>query len=145
MEDLQLKSSVVGILADAGIDSDGVGIVPIYEGGNNKVVVVQTSEGRYLAKTYFSHPSDARDRLATEYSFLSYAIDAGLDCVPRPICCDRKRNIGLYEFVEGRKLESFELTRKHIIEAASFIKELNVNTEKGEALPTASEGCFSIE
>jgi hypothetical protein len=140
-----LKSSIADMFVAAGIDSGGMEINPIYGGGNNKVVSVQTKAGKYLVKTYYSHPSDTRNRLAAEYSFLSYAINIGLGCVPKPIFCDQKSNIGLYEFVEGRKLESFELTRQHIIEAVNFIKGLNARPDRDRALPTASEGCFSIE
>ena len=143
MEDL--KSSIADIFVDAGIDSGGMEINPIYGGGNNKVVSVQTKAGKYLAKTYYSHPSDTRNRLTAEYSFLSYALNIGLGCVPKPIYCDHKNNIGLYEFVEGRKLNSSELTSQHINEAASFIKGLNARLDRDQALPTASEGCFSIE
>ena len=145
MENLQLKSSIAELFSEAGIDSDGMEIHPIYGGGNNKVVSVQTCGGKYLAKTYYSHPSDKRNRLATEYSFLLYALNIGLSCVPKPVFCDPKKNIGLYEFVEGRKLESFELTRQHIIAAASFIKGLNARPDRDQTLPVASEGCFSIE
>jgi hypothetical protein len=145
MENLQLKSSLADIFFDAGIDSGGMEITPIYGGGNNKVVSIQTKEGRYLAKTYFSDPSDTRNRLATEFSFLSYALNIGLECVPKPIFCDNKKNIGLYEFVEGRKLESQELNQQHVIETANFIKGLNSRSDRDQTLPTASEGCFSIK
>ena len=145
MENLQLKSSLADIFFDAGIDSGGMEIIPIYGGGNNKVVSVQTKDGRYLAKTYFSHPSDTRNRLATEFSFLSYALNIGLECVPKPVHCDHKKNIGLYEFIEGRKLEPLELTQQHIIEAANFIKRLNSRSDRVQTLPVASEGCFSVE
>ena len=140
-----LKSSLADMLVGAGIDSDGIEINPIYGGGNNRVVSVQTKAGKYLAKTYYSHPSDTRNRLAAEYAFLSYALNIGLDCVPKPIFCDQKNNIGLYDFVEGRKLRNSELTQQHIMEAASFIKGLNDRQDRDQTLPTASEGCFSIE
>ena len=109
MENLQLKSSIADVLFDAGIESGGMEINSIFGGSNNKVVSVKTKDGKYLAKVYFSHPSDTRNRLAAEYSFLSYALNIGLSCVPKPIFCDHKNNIGLYEFIEGRKLDSFEL------------------------------------
>jgi thiamine kinase-like enzyme len=145
METLQLKSSVAELFVDASIDPGGMEVNPLSGGGNNKVVSVQTNNGRYLAKFYYSHPSDTRNRLAAEYSFLSYAFKVGLSCVPKPIFCDNKNNIGLYEFIEGRKLDASELTRQHIIEAARFIKKLNVETDRNKELPIASEGCFSVE
>ena len=53
--------------------------------------------------------------------------------------------MGLYEFVQGRKLTSSELAPQHITQAANFVRGLNERLEKDNALPTASEGCFSIE
>jgi hypothetical protein len=145
MENGQLKSSIADIFLAAGIDSGEMKINPIYGGGNNRVVSVKTIDGKYLVKTYYSHPTDKRNRLASEFSFLSYALNIGLDCIPKPVFCDKKNNIGLYEFVEGRKLDSSELTSQHISEAATFIKGLNAGIDRDPALPTASEGCFSIE
>ena len=145
MGNSQLKSSIADLLLDAGIDSSGMEINPLCGGSNNKVVSVKTEDGKYLAKIYYSHPSDKRNRLSAEYSFLSYAFNIGLGCVPKPFFCDQKNNIGLYEFIEGRKLAAFELTRQHIVEAASFIKGLNARSDRDQTLPTASEGCFSIE
>jgi hypothetical protein len=145
MEKLQLKSAISDMFVDAGIEAGRMEISPIYGGGNNKVVSVQTQAGKFLVKTYYCHPSDKRNRLAAEYSFLSYALNIGLGCVPKPIFCNHKNNIGLYEFVEGRKLESLELTRQNVIAAARFIKELNARPDRDQTLPTASEGCFSIE
>ena len=145
METLQLKSSIADMFADADIDSSGMEIHPVSGGGNNKVVSVQTKESQYIAKFYYSHPSDTRNRLAAEYSFLAYAFAIGLSNVPKPIFCDIKNNIGLYAFVEGRKLGTTEIKRQHIMAAASFIKALNAGTDRDQTIPVASEGCFSIE
>ena len=145
METSRLKSSVAELFVDAGIDAGEMEVYPVSGGGNNKVVSVQTKTNRYIAKFYYSHPSDTRNRLAAEYSFLAYAFARGLSDVPKPIFCDRKNNIGLYEFIEGRKLDTAELKRQHIMAAASFIKALNAGTDRDPTLPVASEGCFSIE
>ncbi|MZH02586.1 MAG: phosphotransferase [Nitrospinae bacterium] len=145
MENGQLKSSLADLFLAAGIDSGGMEINPIYGGGNNRVVSIQTTDGKYLAKTYYSHPTDTRNRLASEYSFLSYALNIGLDCIPKPVFCDKQNNIGLYEFIEGRKLDSSDLTSQHISEAATFIKGLNAGVDRDPTLPTASEGGFSVE
>lgn len=145
MEISQLNSSVVHLLADAGVSAGSVEVQPVDGGGNNRAFSVYTPEARYLAKFYFSNPSDRRDRLGAEFSFLSYAKKIGMDCVPRPIYCSPERNMGLYEFVEGRKLSSSELTERHIMQAAGFIRALNAHPDRDQTLPTASEGCFSIE
>ncbi|HEB85978.1 MAG TPA: aminoglycoside phosphotransferase family protein [Gammaproteobacteria bacterium] len=145
MESSQLRSLVADLLLDAGIDAGGIDIGLINGGGNNQVFVVHARAGKYLAKVYYASSSDPRNRLGSEFSFLSYAWGIGLRCIPEPICCCPEKNIGLYELVEGRKMVSAELTRQHIIEAGRFIRELNAGPNRDRTLPVASEGCFSIE
>jgi hypothetical protein len=145
MVSTQLSSSIADLLSDAGISTVGMEVAPVDGGGNNKVVAVHTKSGKYLAKVYYSNPSDKRNRLNAEYSFLEYARKIGLECVPKPIFSSPKKNMGLYEFVQGRKLTAPELALQHITQAANFVRSLNERPERDNALPTASEGCFSIE
>ena len=145
MVNAQLSSSITDLLFDAGISSGGAEVSPLGGGGNNKVFAVHTKSGKYLAKVYYSSPSDTRNRLNAEYSFLEYARKIGIQCVPKPISSIPENNIGLYEFVQGQKLMSSELASQHIIQAANFVRALNESLEKDNALPTASEGGFSIE
>ena len=140
-----LNSSIADLLMDAGISTVKMEVVRIEGGGNNKAFAVQTKSKKYLAKIYYSHPSDSRNRLNAEYSFLEYARKIGIECVPKPIFSIPKKNMGLYEFVQGRKLTSSELEVQHITQAANFLRSLNETLEKDNTLPTASEGCFSIE
>ena len=145
MEAPQVKASVAKLLLEAGLKTGGLEIELADGGGNNRVFVVHAEYARYLAKVYFSHPADKRDRLGTEFAFLSYAWNAGLRCVPRPISRNTESNIGLYEFVEGRKLALPELDREHVWQAARFFRDLNAhsNRDMGAILPEASEACFS--
>ncbi len=145
MVSTQLSSSITDLLLDAGISTGGMEVAPVDGGGNNKVFAVHTKSGKYLAKVYYSNPSDTRNRLNAEYSFLVYAQKIGLECIPKPIFSSPEKNMGLYEFVQGRKLTSSELALQHITQAASFVRALNERPERGKTLPTASEGCFSIE
>ena len=145
MLNAQLSSSIEDLLLDAGISTVGMEVALADGGGNNKVFAVHTKSGKYLAKVYYSNPSDKRNRLNVEYSFLEYAQKIGVECVPKPIFSSPRKNMGLYEFVQGRKLTSSELSLQHITESASFVRALNERVEKDNALPTASEGCFSIE
>lgn len=145
MESAQLKSSVADLLSDAGINPGGFEVATVDGGGNNKVFSVHAKDATYLAKIYYSNPADTRNRLSAEYSFLSYARRIGLSSVPKPVFCSPEKNMGLYEFVEGRKLASSELTMEHVMQAARFVRELNARPDRDQTLPIASEGCFSIE
>lgn len=121
-------------------------VVPFAASGNNRVFSVTTGGCRYAAKVYFRHPSDTRDRLHAEFSFLSCAAKAEIACVPKPVVCDPSRGIGVYEFIHGRKLSATEIDVDCVDQAAEFIARLNqaaTHTE-GRNLPDASEACFSI-
>lgn len=139
------NSSIAYLLLEAGISTVNMQVVQIDDGGNNKAFAVDTKSKKYLAKIYYSHPSDTRNRLNAEYSFLKYARKIGIECVPKPIFSIPQRNLGLYEFVQGRKLTSSELEAQHIDQAAKFVHRLNEKLLEDNVLPTASEGCFSIE
>jgi len=145
MVSMQLNMSVKGLLYDAELPSEDLQINPIDGGGNNKAYLVQTKSEKYLAKVYYSHPDDLRDRLGNEFSFLTYAWNIGLRCIPKPILSSVENNIGLYEFLEGRKLTPSELSQQHILKSAYFIRDLNQWQERDKSLPSASESCFSIE
>jgi len=114
--------------------------------GNNRVFVVSVGERRLVAKCYYRSDEDPRDRLLAEWSFLSFARDVGVRCVPRPVSCNRDANLALYEFVEGSKVEPGSLSRADIESAVEFFLALNASgaVARATALPTASEACFRI-
>ena len=115
-------------------------------GGNNRVFVVSLPDRKIVAKRYFSHPSDARDRLRSEYRFVSYAKRVGIDVVPTPIACDPSANLGLYGYIEGSRLRAEDVTQSHVEQAAQFFLQLNdpAHREQAGDLSSASEACFSV-
>jgi hypothetical protein len=136
-------SALLGLQQD---DRDRLTAVPFTASGNNRVFAVAVGERRYAAKVYFRHPADKRDRLQAEYAFLICATRAGIQCVPKPVICDPVNGIGVYEYIEGRKLEATEIDAACIDQAAQFILQLNQKSahDAGRDLPNASEACFSI-
>lgn len=135
------------LLRDAGLEAGEAEVESVSGGGNNRVFVVHAASAKYIAKSYYSHPADTRNRLGAEFALLSYAWSIGLRCVPRPVFCNPEKNIGLYEFVEGRKLAPIEIGPQQVSQAIRFFAGLNANPSRNlaGALPTASEGCFCIE
>ncbi|HIB88220.1 TPA: aminoglycoside phosphotransferase family protein [Candidatus Poribacteria bacterium] len=122
-------------------------ISPLKGGGNNRVFKVKVNGDFYLLKSYFCHPLDPRDRLETEFSFIHFACENGIQCVPKPIALDRKHQMALYQFIEGKQLTNLEIKEVHVQQAINFFKELNKyrNTDSAKKLPDASEACFSIQ
>ena len=116
-------------------------------GGNSRIYVVTLGGRRLVAKQYFRHPSDERDRLHAERALLEYAATAGIGCVPKMIASNKDRDLGIYEFIAGRKLEGTDVSAARVREAASFFLSLNdpAHREAAKSLPAASEACFSTE
>lgn len=134
------------LLHAAGESEDIASVSNCAGGGNNRVFIIRAGGKQLIAKWYFTHPSDTRDRLRAEYAFLEYAHGIGLSCVPKPLVCLPGERLALYEFIEGAKLQPNEVSAQHIGEAAKFILALNgVNRlHLAAKLPDASEACFSI-
>src|SRR5262245_12962861 len=95
------------------LDAAGIGgafaLTALPGGGNNRVFRARVGSASFLVKSYFRHPADSRDRLGTEYGFVRFAWDHGIRQVPRPYAMDAESGLGLYEFVEGRKLAAGEV------------------------------------
>lgn len=122
-------------------------VVPLAGGANNRVFRVEASRGRALLKVYFRHPSDPRDRRAAEIAFVRFAWAHGVDAVPRPLAEDPAGNAALYEFIEGRRLDTVEVNAGAVAQAAAFFQAVNRwrHTPEAAGLPMASEACFSLE
>lgn len=147
MQPKALITALAELLSLQQSERDQLAVVPFAASGNNRVFAVTTGERRYAAKVYFRHPTDTRDRLQSEYAFLTCAASAGIRCVPRPVACDICNGIGVYEYIEGRKLESSEIDAACVDQAAEFILQMNQKSahDAGRDLPNASEACFSID
>jgi len=115
-------------------------------GANNRVFRVRTDGKSTLLKAYFQHPDDKRDRLSAEFSFATFAWQSSVRCLPQPLACDPKNHLGLFEFVEGRRLLVAEVDQDAVKQALDFYTELNRYKDKlaAKALPIASEACFSL-
>jgi len=125
---------------------DHIDLVPGQTGGNNRIFIATVGNRKLVAKVYFRDESDTRDRLKTEYGFLVYARRLGLTSVPRPVACNPARDIGIYEFVEGRKVTSSEIEVGAVDQAIALFLSINRNDAREHAgeLPDASEACFSV-
>ena len=115
-------------------------------GANNRVFRIRADGKSVLLKAYFQHPDDKRDRLAAEFSFATFAWQNGVRCLPQPLACDPQHHLGLFEFVEGRRLLVAEVDQDAVKQALDFFNELNRYKDKPTAkgLPIASEACFSL-
>jgi len=122
-------------------------VVPLSGGANNRVFRVEAAAGVALLKSYFRHPDDPRDRLGAEWAFASFAWDAGVRSLPRPLACDAAAGLAMFEFVAGRSLHGTTVGDTEVDAAIDFFRSLNAarGNPAAAALPVASEACFSID
>jgi hypothetical protein len=130
-----------------------IGAGPISEiqqvgGGRNSQVfrVSCQRENHYLAKFYFSHPSDSRDRLGNEFRAYEMLRKHGVTCVPEPLAYDQQINLALFEYLEGEAIRPEAVTQPMIDETVGFVESLKNIAATGNLsnVPPASEACFSI-
>jgi len=120
---------------------------PVREGGNNRVYWGQSGNQKLLLKLYFHKEGDQRDRLRGERCFYALADRAGVSAVPRALGWDLENRMGLFTFLEGRKLDAGTVTVDHIRQAANLVVRINNSLDEcppSADLPIASEACFSF-
>ncbi|MGA2067682.1 MAG: phosphotransferase [Thermoguttaceae bacterium] len=140
------REDVARMLAAAGLPGE-FRLTALPGGANNRVYRLDRGGEPLLLKAYFRHPDDPRDRLGAEFAFCRFAWDCGLRCLPRGVACDRRLDLGLYEFIDGGTLSAAQIGRQEIQQAADFYRELNRHKSLPAArtLPPGSEACFSLD
>ncbi|GAC1313674.1 MAG: aminoglycoside phosphotransferase family protein [Chloroflexota bacterium] len=118
--------------------------VPLPGGGNNRLLRVETAQTALVAKSYFVHPGDPRDRMATEVVFSRFAWQQGIHTIPRPVADDPGNHLALYELLPGRRPTTQEIDQHAVGAAMAFFTRLNAVRDDAASLPEASEACFSI-
>jgi thiamine kinase-like enzyme len=142
---VSLRNIIASLLFQVDLKYNIEEIEQLFLGGNNRAYKVHTSGGVFFVKQYFIHTSDLRDRLHSEYAFLAYAAQTSPNNVPIAHACDKENGFALYEFIEGKPINSEILTLEHIDIAARFFCDLNISDKRiSSNLPLASEACFSI-
>lgn len=139
--------SVLELLEKAGLHQPVLSVAGCSKSGNNRVYRVQTSDRVFVAKQYFRQEQDTRDRLNTEFNFLSYAHGLAPAFVPKPYVKDELTGMALYEFIEGQALVPGGIGANEVDHAVKFFCALNQPQGKAQScrLPLASEACFSIK
>lgn len=142
-----LLATIVKKIGISPVSTDHVGVFPITAGGNNQVFLLKINEQKFVVKRYFTSPTDSRDRLYAERSFFSYSDNAQVTCIPKVLFFDEGHNLGVFQYVDGRKLKETDIDEDAIDQAANFISTLNEAEarKRSRGLPSASEACFCIE
>ncbi len=141
-----LHEPAAALLAAAGFPG-AFQLTPLAGGANNRVFRVDLAGTTVVLKVYCRPRGDPRDRLGAEYAFATFAWRNGVRSLPRPIACDPRNGLSLFEYVVGRKLTPAEVTGDSVRQALGFFLDVNAARGRAEsqALPEASEACFTLD
>jgi len=117
-------------------------------GANGQVYHVACEDlKQYVAKFYFRHQADTRDRLGTEFSSLSFLWEKGIRSISKPVAINKNAGCAVYEYIEGKNINSQDVTMEDINVAVRFLEQLKKLSDNKEIEDTepASEACFSIQ
>ncbi len=136
----------VRLIQDAGLGALET-LIPVHGGGNNRVLLATATSGtRFLVKAYFHSQEDDRNRFLHEKALYDLALRQELESVPKVLGWNETARLGLFEFLEGRKLTAPEIGAEAVADCARFFYRLNTSRQilAEDSLPKASEACFSI-
>src|SRR3989344_5683267 len=139
--------TAINIVSDL-LRKNVISLQGIREGRNSQVYKIYCSDGTcYIAKHYFRHNFDPRNRLGVEFNALQFLHKNGITCVHKPLAMNLEQGWGIYEFVEGQAIASEEVTSEDITIAAQFLARINQLKGSPESLhfSPASEACFSLQ
>jgi len=116
-------------------------VFSLKSGGNARTNRFETHNKNFVLKIY---PSDCvHDRLKSEYDGLNILFRNGITEVPKPISCDKKLLVAVYDWVDGFSVNDPQKT--DIQNCADFIIKLQNlrNKKEFEKFPKASAACLS--
>ncbi len=117
-------------------------------GRNNQVYRVDLAGGESrLAKFYPQEQGSARDRLNSEFRSLGFLWRNQVVCVPEPLFTDTEARCGVFEYIQGDRIDSAGATRDDVDQTVQFVVQLNALHSQAliTDLPTASDACFSFQ
>lgn len=141
----EFRESIRHFLSRHGLGSDAE-LSLLRGGANNRVFCIQSAGGRAVLKQYFRNPNDSRDRFRAEHSFYNFIAANRIEGAPTPLGWETELRVGLFRFIEGRKLAPDEVDQAAVRRAGEFIVWLNQHrhTDTATGILPASEACFSI-
>jgi hypothetical protein len=141
------EESIAGlrIVAEGLLGGSPCRLAGVDGGRNSRVYRLTAPSGVYAFKTYFRHASDSRARMETEFEGLTFLWKNGERDIPRPIASAREQGCAIYEWIEGPRIPSSEVTEADIRSTTAFLVRLAAlkSLPGAEALQPASEACFS--
>ena len=117
-------------------------IKKISTGGNNIIYKFSVKNKTYVVK-YYGLFKDSNDRFKRELNFLKYCYTKNINTVPKLIYANDKNNFSIMNYINGRKITSFYINKKNLVQSVNFISKLN--KEKHSTYLYAKDFCPSIQ
>lgn len=140
-------AAIFGRLLKTKFSENVAGIERIHGGINGEAYKILTDHyNEYFGKIYRIRKGDSRNRLATEFSGLTFLWQNGVKNIPEPLLASEEDGMAIYRFIKGSKIKPGEITAADIDEAADFATQVHslASLDYAENQPIASEACFSI-
>jgi len=115
-------------------------------GRNSRVLLLESPDQSMVLKSYPQFGDDQRDRMGTEVKVLGFLHRHGVRQVPEPLFWCKEKNWAAFSLLKGRTIK--EITPALLEGVAQFLGRLKAagdNSREAQALPLASEACFSME
>ena len=115
-------------------------------GRNSRVMLLEGQDRSFVLKSYPRFRDDQRDRMGTEVRMLGFLHRHGVRQVPEPLFWCREGNWSVFTLLKGETITA--VTPRLLEGVGQFLgrlKEAGENSREAEALPIASEACFSVE
>ncbi|MBX3745514.1 MAG: aminoglycoside phosphotransferase family protein [Verrucomicrobiae bacterium] len=136
---------LVPLLKSAGIDRNARWEV-LTGGANNRVWRIEGPRSSWALKEYFSRSVGGRDRFESERAFYEWLRVRGIGNAPVPVGWDEENRLGLFEWVEGRRVAVEDVGEDLVRMAIRFVADVNRGRGEGGTgeIPHAAEACFRI-
>jgi len=129
------------------LKTDVISVTNLSGGKNSCVYRLSCADKKdYVVKFYFFHKSDKRNRLITEFSALQFLYSNDIEYVPEPLLMNNDYGFSVFEFINGKRIKSENVSYEDIQTLINFLLRLNQLKYYKDALKinNASEACFSI-
>ncbi|VAX26094.1 FIG00440303: hypothetical protein [hydrothermal vent metagenome] len=137
-----MKSALRDILSRSVISLTRIG-----KGRNSQVFHVVTDDQReYAVKSYFDSAIDQVERMGLEFDALKFLSANNVSYAPCPIAIDHKKNIAIYEYIDGDEIDGDSVTEPDIAALVGFLVDLKrlVKADWPGTFPPAREASFSL-
>ena len=141
------KAKDIYILAQIMTNEKQLQIEKLLGQGNSCIYKVKTTKNKYALKCYPDLLIDNRPRLKTEFDAFNLLYQFNISEVPIAIRKDEYLNLGIYEWVEGKKISSY--SDCYFDQMANFVNQLDLLSKKmlrsanNDTVTLASEACLS--